>query len=76
MASLLNGSAGRVSSWTARNLRLQVGVVRVEVKGEIGDKFPKKVGLKHDEPNARNVLHFYGRMLRCTRSDLDRSVHL
>lgn len=42
------------------------------MKGEIGDKFPKKVGLKHDEPNARNVLHFYDRMMRCTRSDLDR----
>ena len=41
--------------------------VRVEVKGETGDKLPKKVGRKHNEPNARNVLHFYNKMPGCTR---------
>ena len=46
--------------------------VRVEVKGETGDKFPKKVGRKHNEPSVRNVLHFYNKMLGCTRSDLDK----
>lgn len=62
--------SGAVSDRMGSNLRLQIGMVRTIVKGEIGDKFPRKFGLKHDEPTATDVLAFYDRMLTCTSREL------
>lgn len=66
---------GVVSGRMNRNLRLHVGMVRTIVKMEMsdrGDKFPGKVGLKHDEPLARNVLDFWDKMCRSSTRNLSR----
>lgn len=46
----------------ARNLRLPVGIVRIEVKDETGEMFPGRVGLRHEIRTAQNVLQFYEKM--------------
>ncbi|KAE8795583.1 hypothetical protein D1007_29471 [Hordeum vulgare] len=56
----------------ARNLRLPSGVGSTKVKGEMGDAFPGKFGLRHVVPTARDVLHFYDKMMHCTESDRER----
>lgn len=63
-----------VSERLSRNLRLPEGILRIEVKGEMGEKFPGKFGLKHDIPTAQDVLRFYDKMVHSTRSDRDRWV--
>lgn len=50
--------SGVVSGHMTRNLRLHVGVVKTIVKGEMGDMFPMKAGLKHEEPNGKICLLF------------------
>lgn len=44
----------------------------------MGNVFLGKAGLKHDEPLARDMLHFYDNMLTCTSTELSKwcSVHL
>ena len=42
-------------------------MVRTFVKNRMGDKFPGKAGLKHEEPTAENVVYFFDKMLTCTR---------
>lgn len=59
--------SGAVSGRMMSNLRLQIGMVRTVVKNKMGDKFPGKAGLKHEEPTAKDVLYFCDRMLTCTR---------
>lgn len=50
-----SGTAAPVSTRLSRNLRLPVGIVRIEVKGGMGEEFPGNMGLKHEIPTARNV---------------------
>lgn len=61
--------AGNASSRMATNLRLNVGIVRTFFNPEMGDKFPGKVGLKHEEPLGRNIVDFWDRMLGSTSRD-------
>ncbi|XP_044402037.1 uncharacterized protein [Triticum aestivum] len=56
----------------SRNLRLPIWVARPEVKGEMGSLFPSRAGLRHDIPNAENLLQFYEKMVHSMRSDRDR----
>lgn len=49
---------------------MQVGTVKNIVKGDIGDKFPRKAGLKLDEPNPSHVLNFYDKLLSSTSTDV------
>ncbi|XP_037489420.1 uncharacterized protein LOC119368200 [Triticum dicoccoides] len=71
----LQRGIGVVSGRMNRNLRLHVGMVRTIVKMEIddkGDMFPGKVGLKHEEPLATNVLAFWDKMCRTSTRNLNR----
>lgn len=71
---VLQRGVGVVSGRMNRNLRLRVGMVRIIVKMEMTDKgdiFPRKAGLKHEEPLAKNVVEFWDKM--CTRSSRNRS---
>lgn len=65
----LGRGTGNVSRRMPRNLRLHVGMVRTFVKPEMGEKFPGKVGLKHEEPLGRNIVEFWDRMLASTSRD-------
>lgn len=64
--------AAPVSERMARNLRLPVGIVRIEVKDEMGEMFPGRVGLRHEIRIAQNVLQFYDKMVHSVRSDRDK----
>lgn len=73
MGQRRNTRASRgVSSRMSRDLTLQVGIVRTELKLGMGDVYSGILGLKHDVPLARDVLTFYDNILTCTTTDLSK----
>lgn len=53
-----------------KNLKSQVDTVKNIVKGDMGDKFHRQAGLRLDEPNPRDVLSFYHKILSFTSTDV------